>query len=148
MAVATLTSAGKTFVASNNVALAALRPYTILRTRVTFSFRSDQVAASEVPTGAFGSIVVTDAAEAIGVTALPGPLTSHDQDWYLYQGMTSAFELITGAGFQEPRGVRYDVDSKAMRKVGPSDDVVDMFEMRAVGGALLNYEGRQLIQLH
>jgi len=148
LAVATLTSNGKTLVSVMSAPELALRPFTILRTRLDLQFRSDQVAASEVPTGAYGVIVVTDIASGIGVTAVPGPLTDTEAAWIVYQGMTSAFEVISAVGFEESRGVRYSIDSKSMRKVGPTDDVVDVFEMRAVGGGLLNIEGRQLIQLH
>ncbi len=145
---ATITTNAKVLMTVLNAAALALRPFTILRTRVFCTFLSDQGAASEVPTGAYGKIIVKETASAIGVTAVPGPLTEADADWFVYQGMTSHFDLATAVGFNEPGGQRFDIDSKAMRKVGPTDDLVSVFEARATGGAFLNIEGRTLIQLH
>jgi hypothetical protein len=125
----------------------AFRPFTILRTRLDINFRSDQFANTESPTGAYGEIIVKEDATAIGITAVPTPLSSPEADWYIYQGMTAPFVFSTAAAFNE-MGVRYMIDSKAMRKVTIVDDLAAVFEMRNVGGGFINIEGRQLIQLH
>ena len=144
----TLVSNAEALVAVYSAAILAFRPFTILRTRLEINFRSDQVGSTEVPTGVYGEIIVKETATGIGVTALPGTITDPEADWYVYQGMTCAFEVVTAAGFMTPAGSSWTVDSKAMRKVGPTDDLAACFQMRNVGGGLLNVEGRQLIQLH
>ncbi len=132
-----------------NAAALALRPFTILRTRLEINLRTDQSAAAEGLTGAYGEIVVKESASGIGVTALPAPLTDIDADFFVWQGMTAPFELNgTGISSSWQPGFRYTVDSKAMRKIGTTDDIVTMSEIRAQGGGLLNVEGRRLIQLH
>jgi len=148
VAVGTVPTNSKTLVSELNAAALALRPFTILRTRVSINFRSDQQAAQESPTGAYGKIVVKEIAVNIGATAVPGPVTEPNADWFVYQGMSAPFLFVTAAGFESAGGFRYEIDSKAMRKVDPTDDVVTMFEMRNVGGGFLNIEGRTLIQLH
>ena len=146
---ATLTTNVNHLLAFLNAGGLALRPFTILRTRLVINFRTDQQAASEAPTGAYGEIVVKETASTIGVTALPGPLTEVNSDWFIYQGVTAPFLFgdATGSSWSNG-GAQYIIDSKAMRKVGPDEDVVSMIEMRATGGAFLNVEGRTLIQLH
>ncbi len=148
VALTTLGTGASTLIAVFNAAALALRPFTILRTRVSCNFRSDQTATTEDITGAFGMIVVKESAATIGITAVPTPLTEVDADFFVYQGMTAPFTSLTSVGFQDGVGVRYDIDSKAMRKVGTNDDVAVVMELRSTGGAEINIEGRQLIQLH
>ncbi len=148
--VETLSTNAKNLIAVAGSGLLALRPYTILRTRIDLNFRTDQAAASEAPTGAYGQIVVKEVAAVIGVTAVPGPIVDTDADWYVYQGMTAPFVFGDGtsSSWSNAAGVRYSIDSKAMRKVGTTDSDIFVFEMRSVGGGQLNCEGRQLLQLH
>ena len=141
--------------ANSNVLLAtlsvgalALRPFTILRTRLLISWATDQVAAVERPHGIFAQKVVTDQAVAIGVTALPIPFTNADADWFTYQPMVLDFVFGTAVGFT-PGDSQYMVDSKAMRKVGPNEDEVTVItNMDAADGAEITFIGRQLIMLH
>ena len=128
-----------------------LRPFTILRTRMLISFESDQIAASERPFGSFGEIVVTSTASAIGATAIPSPgSTTGDPnaDWFVHQNMAASLQFLSGVGFEGNEATHYVVDSKAMRKVGPDDDVVLMFQEEGGFGAVLGTQGRRLIQLH
>ncbi len=148
IAQATLTTNTATLIGILNAGALALRPFTILRTRLVIQLRSDQQAAAENPTGAYGEIVVKESATTAGIGSLPTPLTEPDADFHVYQGMTSSFTFITAAGFESNAGRQYTIDSKAMRKVGPQDDIATVFEMRNVGGGIMNVEGRILIQLH
>ena len=76
---------GGTILASLTAAELAKRPFTIIRTHLTFDVQSDQVAATEVQTGAMGMAVVSDQASALGVTAVPTPATDAASDlWYLH----------------------------------------------------------------
>ena len=142
-----LTASAITFLGSFNAAAEALRPFTILRTRLELNFASDQTGASETPFGVFGMIIVTDKAVAVGVTGIPAPATNTNNDWFVYQPMQHRFLFVSGVGTQDT-GTRYVVDSKAMRKVGDADDVAVMFEMDAAVGGTLVTGGRMLVQLH
>ena len=133
-----------------NAAALASRPFTILRTRLLVTFQSDQTATSETPFGSYGHIVVSDAASAIGVTAIPDPSGisgDADADWHVWQAVHHGMKSLTSVGITWGGISQYVVDSKAMRKVGPNEDLVNMFSSENVG-ADLNVNGRILIQLH
>ncbi len=81
----------------------ALRPFTIVRTHLTFSYHSDQQAASEfVQIGASMSVVQKEAS-AIGITALPTPVTDMGSDsFFLFHMGMMAFEFGDATGFNSP----------------------------------------------
>ncbi len=148
LAASNLAPSAETFLSSLNAAALALRPFTILRTRLDIFFTSDQSVASEVPAGVYGRIVVQEEAAAVGITALPGPIGQSDADWFVYEGMTTSFLFKSGVGIEAQMGVRYVVDSKAMRKVGSNETIAVVFELRTAAGGTINVEGRTLVQLH
>ena len=81
----TLTASGGTILGSLNATALALRPFTIVRQHYFLMLRSDQAAAAERQFGAFGCVVVSDQAEAVGVTAIPTPITDAGSDlWMLH----------------------------------------------------------------
>ena len=126
----------------------ALRPFTILRTRGIVKYFSDQIVANESPFGVLGSIVVTDTAAALGVTAVPNPGDNPEASWFTYQACMARVEVGDGTGFDGNFGAEYIIDDKSMRKVGPDDDVNLLFDQSAALGATLFTLGRTLIQLH
>ncbi len=129
----------------------ALRPFTILRTRMFVNIESDQSTASERPQGDYGRIIVTDTAAALGSTAVPDPSCTDgdpEADWFVYQSTMLSHLLKTAVGYTAPTGNMFHIDSKAMRKVGPDDDLVAMFSETGGVGCILVTRGRQLIQLH
>ena len=114
-------------------------------------FANDQDTASESPFGDYGRIVVTDTAAAIGVTAVPDPGSisgDPEADWFVHQPCYIKVNSQNAGFFGVNACWRYVVDSKAMRKVGPDDNVVAMFAMENAFGAELITHGRTLIQLH
>ena len=128
-----------------------LRPFTILRTRQQILYTSDQAAVTQKTQGDYGRIVVTDTASAIGATAIPDPSSidgDPEADWYVHQPCMVQFDFLSSVGFHPNAGVQYTIDSKAMRKVGPDDDVVSMFSETDGDGGFLTTRGRMLIQLH
>jgi len=147
---AVLAGSTKTLFLSLSAGALLLRPFTIVRTHLEIYFRSDQQAASENAQGAFGEIVVNDIAAALGATAVPGPVTNPEDDWFVYQGLSNSIVFTTGVGYNEGdgAGVRYTIDSKAMRKVDAGDDVITVIELSTAPGATIMLEGRQLIKLH
>ena len=127
-----------------------LRPFTILRTRMLIQWSSDQVAATETPEGDYAKMVVTDTAAAIGVTAVPDPSSvdgDPEADWFLFQSLISRVAFSSAVGVTR-MGWQYTVDSKAMRKVGPDDDIVAVVSETGAVAARLITRGRMLIQLH
>ncbi len=129
-----------------------LRPFTILRTRMEILYQTDQAAAIERGFANYAQIVVTDKAAALGVTAVPDPNADPEADWFVFEALSNSFFIdingTDGIGVDGNMGTHYVVDSKAMRKVGPDDDIVAMCTQNTAVGAELITNGRRLIQLH
>ena len=129
----------------------ALRPFTVIRTRLIFHVASDQVSADETQACALGVAVVSDQAVAIGITAVPTPSTDRASDlWLVFDEMYSRVTVGGTADSVGVYGVLRDVDSKAMRKVEEGSDIVIVQESDAGQSAGLNVAvaGRILIKLH
>jgi len=136
---------------SLNAAGLALRPFTVVRTRGAFHVISDQISAGETYGASLGYSVVSDQAQAIGVTAVPTPATDQGSDmFFVYESVLGRFIFITGVGFETagPSDTRY-YDSKAMRKVEVGQDIVITTESEAFGsGAQVKHIARFLVKLH
>ncbi len=143
-----VTAIGGTIIISANAALLALRPFTIVRTYSELNIRTDNPAGSENYAGAYGSCIVSDQASAIGVTAIPTPVSDSGSDlWYVHQFMMGA-NIFTTSG-ATMNGVGYHIDSKAMRKVDDDEDVLHVIEFSGIGSGMnIMFGGRQLIKLH
>ena len=133
---------------SLNAAALALRPFTIVRERMYWYIRSDVLTGGEIYGGAVGFCVVSDQASAIGVTAVPTPITDQGSDlWYAYAQMFGRF----GGTAVEEVGKDMQIDSKAMRKVEEGEDSIIVFESGAVTESLSMvsvFGGRTLLKLH
>ncbi len=138
-------------VGSLNASALAFRPFTILRTRLTVMWESDQIAAPERPQGDLGFIVASEQAVAIGSTAIPDPSSTSgdpDADWFIHQPLMTSVQESSQVGFQARVGEIFVVDSKAMRKVLNNQDIITMVRETGNVGAILVTRGRMLIQLH
>ena len=135
---------------SLNAAGLALRPFTVIRVRGRVIVRSDQTAGSEDQSVAVGFAVVSDQASAIGVTAVPTPITDGGSDlWLMYQMVKSS--LIVGSDSAIAQVSDVDVDSRAMRKVEEGQDLIAVVESDTSGvtaGLLVGTGYRFLIKLH
>ncbi len=149
---------GSTVIASAVVSLVStlsagallLRPFTILRTRMEIEHFSDQQAGDENPFGTYAKLVVTETAAALGITALPDPSgISGDPEasWFVWQALFSRVNVDSASG-QHFNEYKWTVDSQAMRKVGPDDDIVSLYSNETSHGTTLITNGRMLIQLH
>ncbi len=138
------------FALSLTAAELAFRPFTIVRTHLEILQQSDQLAVSEFMAAALGICVVSQSASSAGIGAIPTPLTELDSDlWLVYQPMLHQFLFASAVGFQAMVGVRYTVDSKAMRKVNNDQDVAVVVEGSVTGeGQSISVIGRMLIKLH
>ncbi len=137
-------------VTSLNAAALALRPFTIIRTRGFVAVRSDQSGVDEKQQVAFGGIIVSDQAAAIGITAVPTPVTDDQSTWFFLQHHVGRFEFITGTGVQANMVPwMRDIDSKSMRKVEEGQTALTIAENSATsdGTDIVTY-ARMLIKLH
>ncbi len=105
---------------------------TLVRTRGILSVSSDQSASQEEQTGALGMIRITDAAAAIGITAIPAPVTDGDDDgWLVWQPFSQRSSLdINGAIYSH----QYTIDSKAQRIVREGQQIAVVIENSGVVG--------------
>ena len=148
IAATTLTGSSKQVIASLNAGGLALRPFTIVRSRIDVRYESDQAAVSEKPTGAVGFGVFNDTAVALGPTGVPGPFSTTEGDWFIYQPLMIHFQFLSSISFDANASQHYTIDSKAMRKVGQDDDIAMVTEMNTASGAVIASVGRILVKLH
>ena len=144
-----MTITGGTIITSFNAAALALRPFTIVRTHLELLIFSDQAAAAEAQIGAYGGVVVSEQASAIGVSAVPTPVTDSDSDlFFAHQWMLNMFFFLDATGAHSA-GRRYTIDSKAMRKVNDDQDVLFVAERSSAGAGIeVMSAGRILVKLH
>ena len=92
--------------------------------------------------------MVSDQAVAIGVTAVPTPITDQGSDlWYFYDQVFGRF----GGTAVEEVGVNRIIDSKAMRKIDEGQDLIMVFETPGSAMSVSHVSvigGRFLIKLH
>ena len=113
-------------------------PVTLVRTRGQWHIRlaSFPGAGISIMRAAMGLIVVSTDAFAIGVTALPGPLSDPENDWIVWSPSALSFPGSVGEGFI--LDARMDFDSRGMRKLKLGDVLAVMFEITSdvAGGSL------------
>jgi len=128
----------------------AIRPVTLVRARFHLGIESDQQIAGEAQIAAWGLCVVIDQAVAVGVTAVPGPITDAGSDaWVAHQYLTSTFAFVTAAGVEAQFQTSMDVDSKAMRKIEEGFQLISVVETSSLSnGAVITQMGRVLLKLH
>ena len=124
---------------------------TLVRTRGEFLiFLETATAAGDGYVGAVGIGVATTAAVAVGVTAVPTPITEEDWDgwlWHSYFHVVAPSALTAAGTSKEVSGiaggsalVRIPIDSKAMRKLEDSDfSVFGAVEVAEIGTATMRY---------
>ena len=147
LGVTTMTAPGGTITNASNAALLALRPFTVIRLHMAFWLQSDQAAAIETQHAGFGVAVVSDQAVAIGVTAVPTPITDIGSDlWFAHRLMYADESNLTD---RTRSGQFFEIDSKAMRKVEDGQTVIMVAELSSTGSGLqLVSGGRMLIKTH
>jgi len=92
---------------------------TVLRTVGSISVNTDQIVATENQIGAFGMIVISNAANAIGVTAVPGPITDIEDDgWFVYVPITQHFQFGDGTGFAFTTPLAFNSKAKRITEEG------------------------------
>ncbi len=137
-------------ISSLGAGMLAIRPFTIVRTRGIIGIFSDQFVATEDQEIAYGHAVVSDQANAIGITAVPTPVTDLTSDlWYVYETVLARFVFGTGVGFNPGASTLRYFDSKAMRKVEEGQDRVTVLESASTSeGCIITTSFRMLVKLH
>ena len=100
---------------------------TIIRTRGDLLVRltTSNVIGAGFDFG-FGMGIVTNQAFAAGIASIPGPLTdSVWEGWFVHKLFTIAGDLSTSISSSM---VRYEIDSKAMRKFSPGNSLIAVIE--------------------
>ncbi len=138
-----------TMVNVTGAVLLDLRPWTVIRARGMLHLQSDQSAAAEDQAAIWGMCIVSDQAVAIGVTAIPTPVSDGVSDlWFMFQSMMAS----RGAGTTDSEvGRAWEYDSRAMRKVEDGDQLVTVLESERAAltlGVVVRHSGRILIKLH
>ena len=143
----TVTAGGAAIAFSLNAAALALRSFTVIRSHFEVMLLSDQESVIEQQVGAVGLAVVSDEAVAVGVTAVPTPLTQLGSSlWFVNQLMFGEESRLATLALPP---VHYSIDSKAMRKVEVGSDIIVVLESSTIGsaGAIdFNIGGRVLIK--
>ena len=102
---------------------------TVLRTVGVLTVSSDQESASELQLGAFGMSIVTTTALAVGVTAIPGPVTDVGNDsWFTFVPIQQHLTFVSATGVYPRMGVQYFFDSRAKRIVESGSAIAIMVE--------------------
>ncbi len=112
--------------------------------------RSDQVSSGEDQQVGFGTAIVSEQAIAIGVTAIPTPITDLDSDmWFVYERLMMSMQLSATASSWAPSNVERRIDSKAMRKVEEGEGLVGVVETGvSSAGVFVTVELSFLLKLH
>ena len=101
--------------------------------------------------GAVGIAVTTVSAATIGATAIPSPITDDDWDgwlWHHYFSLRAPGPIVQAAVALQTdnsltSSVRYEIDSKAMRKIPDSEfAIVGVLEVALTGTAVMAYEAQ------
>ncbi len=97
--------------------------------------------------GAWGAVIVTDAAAAIGITAIPGAVTdASDDNWYLWEPFGAVLGNDAGAvGNAASTLAMTDFDSKAMRKVESGFQIAFVVENASASTGLAFSAGISLL---
>ena len=99
----------------------AKRPFTVTRVVGSLFLQSDQNAAVETPFGAFGMIVVTEAAVAAGIASIPNVYSSAENDgFFVHQFMSAEGSASTNVGRPLER---FSFDFRSQRKVQDGEDI-------------------------
>ena len=78
---------------------------------------------------------------------MPHPFDDGDWDgWFVWQAFVNRFEFSDATGGFMPAALEYEVDSKAMRKVGPNETVVTVAESQ-LGALEVGAHLRTLLKL-
>ena len=147
-----ITATGPT-IWSNGVALSIEVEATIVRLRGYAEFTLEAVGSlGDGFSGAIGFGIVSQAAFAVGATAVPTPTTESEWPGWLYHrffGARSVTATIADGANAVGAVHRIEIDSKAMRKIGIDELIMGVVEVTEQGTATMEMHGntRMLLKL-
>jgi len=108
---------------------------TLIRTRGRVLYHFDPANISDVVMVALGLGIFSSDAFAAGAVSMPGPITDADYDWVWHNA------IVFGPSFEAAESntsivgnVNIEVDSKAMRKMKPSQTLGWIAEVSIISG--------------
>ena len=144
-----LSASGSSFVGS--ALTATVEGTTLVRTRGQLDIVMTGPGANDGDgmQGAFGIGIATDPAVAIGITAVPTPITEQDWEGWLYWTTVSVHNVDVTAGAADSSSQRVIVDSKAMRKFPEDVTMFAVIEVVEIGAATIDvfWDSRCLFKL-
>ena len=152
--VTAVSSASATFVGM--AFSAVVEGLTLIRQRGYFSVQLTlATAANDGFAGAFGIGIASLAAVTAGVSSVPTPITEQSsENWLYWQAFSvkgqQAFSTGGGPGAeQQGTYLRFEIDSKAMRKLPTDMAIYSIVEVAEVGTAalLVHHDSRTLLKL-
>ncbi len=135
-------SAGATLIDS----FAPEEALTVIRNRGAISHTPEGFAADIEYVGAFGVGIVSAEAFAAGIASVPTPFTDADwAGWMVWRSFAYRYEFLDGTGSLLTVDT-IEIDSKAMRKIGPNEVLAYVAESQI--GAFRLMDGiRTLVKL-
>ena len=124
---------------------------TLVRTRgaLVLEMLTSGGVTNEV-TGAVGMIVVSSDAFAVGISALPGPLTDISNDWFVYEPFALATESANPPADSRVSHVMRQFDSRGMRKLKAGETlamVIEAVQSDATTGTVLRLASTFRVQV-
>ncbi len=125
---------------------ASLEPLTVMRIRGMVSFRPQTTAADLDIIGAIGMGIVSAEAFAAGAASIPEPFDQGGASiWMMWRSFSFNFKFLDATGVQFNTW-SFEVDSKAMRKMGPNEVLVTVADSQA-GAYAVSSPLRALVKL-
>ncbi len=158
-AVTTFTATSKSIMGTGLGLTAGTGKATIARLHGEFSaYLTSASSANNGYSCAFGVGLVTLVAFGAGVASIPGPLTQLDWDGWMFHKLFSCVTVAAMSGaasgdadnqLSTVAAIRFDVDSKAMRKMDEEVILVGVLEVVELGTAALSalFDSRLLLKL-
>ena len=148
VAVTSISASGKAFVGAG-YGLTTQNPVTLIRTRGEVEmFLKTGGTVGDGFRGAFGIAKASSVAFAAGIASLPGPISEINWDGWLYHRFFGVHIQDT-TDFNGPAtSLRFEIDSKAMRKLEVEDTVYAMLEVTEIGVATMDvfHDSRVLLK--
>ncbi len=126
--------------------LAMLAP-TVVRTRGFAIFFPTAFGADRSSAGAYGLGVVSDEAFAAGAASIPRPHDDDDWPGWLVHGYFANHLEFQSATSEHQTPFGYEIDSKAMRKIGVNETLVWMVEDNSGTAVEVILQARVLMML-
>ena len=130
------TGAVSSFVIVSEAILENIPLPTVIRTRGEFVVRASAIGASGAQAiFSMGLIIQSARSIAAGVGGMPVPFGGIGSDWFVHRMIPMQVEMVANEDSNQ-HNVRFEIDSKAMRKVDNNQGIVIVFQNTAVASTV------------